>query len=54
MSYLEKHADWLDYKKKISSILNDEPLEIIYDPIVVEVHVSEEEWEKIQKEKSNG
>lgn len=47
---LEKHADWLDYKKKISAILNDEPLEIRYDSTIVEVQVSEEEWRKIQKE----
>lgn len=50
MSDLEKHADWLDYKKKISAILNDESLEIRYDPQIVEVQVSEEEWRKIQKE----
>lgn len=50
---LEKHADWLDYKKKISAILNDEPLEITYDPPIVEVQVSEEEWRKIQKEARN-
>lgn len=57
MTNLEKHADWLDYKKKISSILNDEPLETRYDPIV-EVRVMEEEFEKMQKEireeKNNG
>ena len=50
MSDLEKHADWLDYKKKISSILNGEPLEKRHNPIV-EVQVSEEEWRKIQTEK---
>ena len=44
------NKNWLDYKKKISSILNDEPLEITYDPTIVEVQVSEEEWKKIQKE----
>lgn len=50
MGNLEKHADWLDYKKKISSILNDKPLETTrYNPIV-EVHVMKEEWRKMQKE----
>ena len=50
MKPVGKHADWLDYKRKISAIFNNEPLEIRYDPPIVEVQVSEEEWGKIQKE----